>query len=110
MAGWTDVRIEAAIPSPTVKLTLHPHPAAVHGSVSDTAHRPSAGAPVYLEHNGDIRTARTDVKGAYSFIGLAPGSYRLLSTFEAPAWEGAPVIQVEEGKNLAQDLELLVVR
>jgi hypothetical protein len=49
-----------------------------------------AGAPVYLEaydatnrkRLSDLKTARTDPRGVYQFQDLAPGSYRLLATFE----------------------------
>jgi hypothetical protein len=78
-----------------------------------------AGVPVYLEpydaegrrRVGELRMVRTDVQGQFRFTGLAPGGYRMLSSFEFQMPDastmdaaGALVIQVEEGADLSQDL------
>jgi len=63
----------------------------------------------------DLRTTRTDLRGQYRFAGLAPGAYRLLSTFEydkpdAQAMEaaGARTLTLSEGDDAAKDLDLYV--
>jgi hypothetical protein len=57
----------------------------VEGLVMTAPERAVPGAPVFLqavEPPGEIRTTRTDLRGRYRFIGLAPGAYRLISSFE----------------------------
>ena len=86
---------------------------------------PVAGAPVFLESYDpasrrrltDLRTARTDMRGQYHFYGVAPGNYRLLSSFEfqnpdAPALDAANarIVKAEEARDLSQDLDLYVIR
>jgi len=71
-------------------IKLSSRPAALHGVVNGPGHEPAAGAPVYLEvfdaeagkRLADLRVTRTDVHGQYRFRDLAPGIYRILSTFE----------------------------
>jgi len=71
-------------------IKLSSRPAALHGVVNGPGHEPAAGAPVYLEvfdaeagkRLADLRVTRTDVHGQYRFRDLAPGVYRILSTFE----------------------------
>ena len=65
----------------------------------------------------DIRTARTDMRGQYQFIGLAPGAYRLLATFEYQTVDssvmeaaGARGVKVEDGRDVQQELDLYVIR
>jgi hypothetical protein len=116
--GWTEVLLRdfGAI---TIKLSTRP--ASVHGLVSGSGHDPAAGAPVYLEtfdpetHKrlADLRTTRTDLRGQYRFTGLAPGAYRVLSTFEyeKPDVEtmeaaGARLLNLAEATDTAQDLDL----
>ena len=59
----------------------------------------------------------TGTGGQYQFDGLAPGAYRLLSTFEyqspdAAAMDAAraAIVKAEEGRTVVQDLELYVIR
>jgi hypothetical protein len=56
---------------------------------------------------------RTDVRGQYRFNGLAPGLYRILSTFEYEKPEpdemeasGARALTLSESTDTAQDLDL----
>jgi hypothetical protein len=84
----------------------------------------AAGAPVYLEgwdpeakqRVGELRSIRTDVRGQFRFEGLAPGSYRVLATFEYlnPDVESmagaAQEIIVTAHAEKALDLELYVIR
>ena len=69
--------------------TFSSNPGALHGMVKD-AGEPVVGAPVFMEPM-DLEPARrltdtyvtiTDVQGRYHFSGLAPGHYRVLSSFE----------------------------
>ncbi len=75
MGGWAQFRFSA-------------NPGALHGTVTD-AGDPVVGAPVFIEPM-DVEPARrltdayvtiTDVRGRYHFGGLAPGHYRVLSSF-----------------------------
>ena len=83
------------------------------------------GAPVYLEgwdsvakkRVGELRVTRTDARGQYTFPNLAPGGYRILSTFEyaAPDSEqmissGASELTLEAHSDTARDLDLYVIR
>ena len=92
----------------------------IHGSIAG-----GIGAPVFLEaydnqsrkRFGDLKTTRADLHGQYRFNGLAPGYYRLLSSFDFDSPDpaamdsaGAKVVKVEEGLDLAADLDLVVVK
>lgn len=106
--GWTKAVIAAGPPAVSVNLTVGAHPGAVHGKVTGAAGDPSAGAPVYLEREGEIRSARTDIQGAYNFIGVAPGTYRLLSTFDAPNFASGRPVEIGQGSAIALDLTLSI--
>jgi hypothetical protein len=114
--GWNEVLLEQA--SPTIKFVLSNNPGAIHGVVAG-----APGAPVFLEaydperkrRLGELRTTRTDVRGQFQFTGLAPGTYRLLSTFDFQLPEpfamdaAAPLsLKVEEGSDLPAQLTLYV--
>jgi protocatechuate 3,4-dioxygenase beta subunit len=118
--GWNEV--ELASLRNIIEVTLSSHPASVHGLVTGSGRDPVPGAPVYLEafdqdsHKrlADLRTTRTDVRGQYRFNGLAPGVYRILSTFEydkpdSQTIEAAgSIITLSEATDVAQDLDLYV--
>jgi hypothetical protein len=118
--GWNEIVLRDFS---AVSIKLSSHPAAVHGRVTGSGQDPAPGAPVYLEAfdqaSGkrliDLRTARTDLHGQYRFRGLAPGVYRILSTFEFDKPDsqtmeasGARSLTLSEGDDTAQDLELYV--
>ncbi|MBM3774686.1 MAG: carboxypeptidase regulatory-like domain-containing protein, partial [Acidobacteria bacterium] len=120
--GWNEILV---LPGETaqVRFTLSLRPASIRGRVTASLDTPAPGAPVYLEAYDldsrrrltDLRSARTDLRGHYRFDGLAPGKYRLLSSFEfeAPDSEaldhaGGKLVSVSEGSDLAQDLDLYV--
>lgn len=120
--GWNETIIRGGFDR--VRFVLSSGPAAVHGAVKDSA-EPVLGAPVYLEGYDpdgrkrltDLRVTRTDMHGLYRFEGLAPGSYRVLATFEylmpdAAAMEAAAAktVGVQEHGDLAFDLDLYVIR
>ncbi|HXS98926.1 MAG TPA: carboxypeptidase-like regulatory domain-containing protein [Candidatus Limnocylindrales bacterium] len=108
-SSWYVAKVEAPVaivpPGADVKFVLSTNPASIHGTVSGA----SAGAPVLLEHDGEIRTTRADLNGAYQFVGLGPGVYRLLASFDIDdprASNGAVAIDVAEGAAVSRDLSL----
>jgi protocatechuate 3,4-dioxygenase beta subunit len=122
--GWNEI-VLAGPGQETVKFVLSGTPATVHGVVSNASHDPVAGAPVFLEaydpdsHRRllDLRVTRTDIRGQYQFNGLAPGAWRVLSSFEfqmpdpaALDAANARLVKTEEGRDLAIDLDLYVIR
>jgi hypothetical protein len=107
-----------------LRFILAENPGAVHGVVKAAA-EPAIGAPVFLEASDlpanrrldDPRVTHTDIHGQYHFNGLAPGAYRVLSSFDFQMPEplemtnaDAPTLHVQEGKDLQADLELYVVK
>jgi hypothetical protein len=64
--------------------------ASLRGRVTKSISDPAIGAPVYLEaidpssqkRLSDLRKTLTDTRGDYRFVGLTPGSYRIVSSFE----------------------------
>jgi len=106
-----------------VRFTLSGSPGAIHGTVKSGAD-PAIGAPVFLESE-DLEPARrvtqalitrTDVYGQYRFSGLAPGNYRVLSSFEyltvdstTMAQAAAKSVVVENTHDVQQDLDLFVL-
>ncbi len=117
--GWNEILADE--PKVAVKFVLSPTPGIVHGAVTLADGRPAPAAPVYLEafdpntrrRLTDLRIATTDLKGQYQFYGLPPGMYRILSTFEYEAPDAAAmdaaratVVQIEESKDISQNLLL----
>lgn len=122
--GWNEVVLSGAAAF-DVKFVLSPRPAAVHGVAQDAARAPAAGVPVFLEpydpesrrRSGDVRAIRADTRGRFEFYGLAPGHYRLLSTFEFQSPDeremdaaNPRLLKLEEGQDQAADLEVYVIR
>ncbi len=118
--GWNEVVVTGRT---AAKFVLASGPGSLRGRVSGNGQDAVAGAPVFLEawdpaQNRrllDLRTTRTDIDGRYSFAGLAPGVYRVLSSFEfhepdEAAMGAARLVQVEQGRDYTQDLDLYVVR
>jgi hypothetical protein len=59
----------------------------------------------------------TDIHGQYCFDGLAPGHYRVLSSFEYQMPDsktmvnaGAKELKIDEHSSVSQDLDLYVIR
>ncbi len=118
--GWNEIVLQYGY---RILATLSSHPASIHGRVTSSGQEPVPGAPVYLEafdqdlHKRltELRTARTDMSGQYHFNGLAPGVYRILSSFEFDKPDsqtmeaaGARTVTLSEGDASAQDVELYV--
>jgi hypothetical protein len=85
---------------------------------------PVPGAPVFLEGYDpinrkrvlEVRTTRTDIRGAYGFHDVAPGTYRVLATFEylnpdAESMDtaGARTIQIDARSEAQLDPQLYVL-
>ena len=119
--GWNEIVVGRG--SPYVAFTLSLNPSAVHGTVK-AGGKPVIGAPVFLEpfdlepprRVTETFTTRTDVHGQYRFTGLAPGNYRVLSSFEYQTADsatmssaGARQVKVESGVDLQLDLDLYVI-
>jgi hypothetical protein len=122
--GWNEMVLAGPGPE-TVKFVLSPTPATVHGVVSDASHDPVTGVPVFLEAYDpdsrkrlmDVRVTRTDTQGRYQFYGLAPGAYRMLSSFEFQMPDSAALdaanartVKLEEGRDLPVDLDQYMIR
>ena len=119
--GWNEVYLRDFGGAVLIKLSSHP--ATIHGLVSGPGHDPAPGAPVYLEaydkdqrkRLGELRTIRTNLRGQFHFNGLAPGYYRIVSTFEYEKPDpdsmeacGARTLTIAESTDTAQDLDLYV--
>jgi hypothetical protein len=120
--GWNEFTVNSSC---SVRIVVSNKPGGVHGTVTMGAHEPAGGVPVFLEAYDEIthkrvvelRSTRTDMLGQYTFAGLAPGTYRLVSTFEyqLPATGDIDamsprVFKVEEGRDQQQDLDAYVIR
>lgn len=105
--------------SPRLSITLSAKPASVSGLVT-SASQPVIGAPVFLQLvNPEAPelalqswTVRADPQGNFTFTGLAPGSYRLMSSydvdFEDPlARSQAVALTLHEGDAITQPLEMI---
>ena len=121
--GWQEV---ASPPSGYggVRFMLSTGAGAIHGIVK-SSDGPVSGAPVYLEAYNPtaykrvaaLRTAICDKHGQYRFDALAPGSYRILGTFEyiSPDVEtmdaaGAQLVTVDAHSDLSHDPDLYLIR
>jgi len=116
--GWND-----ALAGRPYRFTLSASPGGVHGVIKSRG-QPVVGAPVFLESSdieplrriAETSVTRTDVNGYYSFTGLAPGNYRLLSSFEYATVDAAIMsrantqsVKIEDAHDLQQDLDLYVI-
>jgi hypothetical protein len=123
--GWNEINLSGGTAGAVAaRFTLSKSPGAVHGMVK-SAGDPAIGAPVFLEASDlpasrrpiEMRVTRTDMRGQYRFYGLAPGGYRVLSSydFQMPdpldmTGANARTVRVEEGVDLQAELDLYVVR
>jgi hypothetical protein len=119
--GWNELTVYEFA---TARFGLAGGSAAIQGVVKSTGDL-VPGAPVYLEaydpNTGqrllDLRTGITNMQGAYRFDSVAPGTYRVLSTFEyanpdyrtmdTPATR---LLRVEPQSTPQADLDLYVIR
>jgi hypothetical protein len=120
--GWNEITVTNSC---YAWYALSDKPGGIHGTVTAGANEPAPGAPVFLEgydeatHKRvvDLRSTRTDLHGKYGFAGLAPGTYRIVSTFEYAAPEAhdvdtmsPTVFKLDEAQDRQQDLEVFVIR
>jgi hypothetical protein len=120
--GWNEI---AVTNNGMLTYVLSSKAAAIRGTVTTGAHDPVGGAPVFLEPWDPVNrkrlmdpiTVRTDLHGQFQLGGLAPGTYRLVSTFEYSSPETADIdtmaphnVTVEEGRDQQQDLQLYVIQ
>ncbi len=109
----------------TITVLLGVEPATLSGKVRTSDGTPAIGAPVYLNaedaetrvRTGGVRRTRTDQEGSYRFVGLPPGRYETLSSYqmEDAVREGwAPglgtSVTVEKGEKATQDLVLMRIQ
>ncbi|MDP9171858.1 MAG: carboxypeptidase-like regulatory domain-containing protein [Acidobacteriota bacterium] len=119
--GWNEVAIQSYT---FVRIAISGSASALHGVVR-AAGETVEGAPVFLEAWDpetrrrliELRTTRTDPPGSYTFTGLAPGTYRLMSSFEYLAPDSAAIdlalphtLKIEPHADLALDLDLFGLR
>ncbi len=106
--------------SARLQIVLAPRPGTISGVVS-TAGKAVAGATVYLElYNPDgpekrlqLWNLRTDPDGRFTFPQLAPGRYRVLSSFDfdpddVNLMDRADVVTLKEGDSVTKALEMLL--
>lgn len=121
--GWNEVLIDNGF-NP-IRFVFSHNPGSLHGLVSGIEHEPVSGAPVFVEgwdpenrtRVAELRSVLTDTQGHYQFTGLAPGTYRVLATFEflapdsgAMEMAGAKAVTIDEGHDVPQDLDLSIIR
>jgi Carboxypeptidase regulatory-like domain len=115
--GWVEVESR---PRFSFGYRLSGGAAAIRGVVKDAPY-----APVFLEgydrfqkqRVGDLKVVHADAWGRFRFGSLAPGTYRLLSTFEYlnPDTEtidaaGPATVMIEESREATKEIELWVIR
>jgi hypothetical protein len=114
--GWFSIVIDN---KPRLRVTLSAKPASVSGVVT-SASAPIIGAPVFLQLvNPEAPelalqswTARADAQGNFTFTGLAPGAYRLMSSYDVDfddplARSKAVMLTLHEGDAVTQPLEMI---
>jgi hypothetical protein len=119
--GWNEALVQYG---GGVRFSMSASPGSLHGTVTDNGD-PAVGAPVFLEpvdlepprRITDTYVTITDVHGSYHFGGLAPGRYRVLSSFEYQMPDSkimsdthAKELQIDVRTDIGQDLDLYVIR
>jgi len=116
--GWNELLLTGSVDQ--VQFVLAPTAATLQGRVIPAGRDPAAGAPVYLESLDsaarrrlkDVQMIHADPQGRYRFADLAPGNYRVFSSFDFEAPDGsvdsraARTVRVDESRDLLQDLDL----
>jgi hypothetical protein len=120
--GWNELRVNGY--GEYVRFTLSNNPSSLSGVVKDGS-GVAIGAPVFLEawdpvtrqRLMDCRSTLTDMHGRYSFKDVAPGTYRVLATFEyrnpdsaSMDFAGAVSFRIESQSDPQRDLDLYGIR
>ena len=115
--GWNETEIRSFS---VVRFSLTAGPGVLRGVVKGGG-EPVVGAPVYLEAYDptyrkrlmDLRVVLSDMRGGYRFDSLAPGTYRVLATFEYQNPDSAVMdlalatsVRIEAHGNAQADLAL----
>jgi hypothetical protein len=109
--------------SKEITVLLGGRPASLRGKVLTSDGVPAPGAPVFLNavtsdlqrRVGGTRLVRADPDGVYSFVGLPPGEYEVLSAFHLvaeeawPAGAGTP-IRLAEGEEAVLEVRVAAAR
>jgi len=114
--GWFALDLGNA---PRLRITLSAKPASISGLVT-SASQPVIGAPVFLQLVNPAApelalqswNARADAQGNFTFTGLAPGTYRLMSSYDVDfddpvGRSGAAALTLHEGDAVTQPLEMI---
>jgi hypothetical protein len=122
--GWNEAILGSSL-GYSVTFVLTAGPGSLQGTVNGPSGGGVQGAPVFLESYDprerrrlrELTVVRTDVRGQYQFVGLAPGTYRVFSSFDyqspdeaATARANPREVTIEGGRAQVQDLDLYVVR
>lgn len=120
--GWVEILVRGFVGA---MWTLSDKPASIHGVVNGPGHEPVPGAPILIEawdpvnnkRIHELRTVRADMRGRFQVFGLAPGTWRLLSTLDLEDPDSAEMeqlipksLKVEPGRDYPLDLDLSVLR
>jgi len=120
--GWVEILVRGYTGA---TFTLSNKPGGIHGVVMGPGHEPVPGAPVLIEAWDpmlnrrilELRTVRADMQGRYQIFGLAPGTWRILSTVDLETPDAAEMealypktVKVELARDLQLDLDLSVLR
>jgi hypothetical protein len=107
-----------------IKILFSDRPGGVRGVVELNGD-PVVGAPVFLSaydaellsRAGGIRETRADEKGRYEFLGLPPGRYEVVSSYQIKDPLDSPwqlgigtAVTVNEAEQIEQDLSLTEIR
>lgn len=122
--GWNSVILGSSLGN-SVMFVLTSGPGSLQGTVNGPSSAAVQGAPVFLEsydprerrRRKEIATVRTDTMGHYQFVGLAPGTYRMFSSFDYQSPDEAAMeranpreVTIEAGRAQVQDLDLYEIR
>ncbi len=78
----------------------------LYGTVADGSGAPLAGVTVTLSGLGAPQAARTDARGNFRFLGLAPGEYELKAELEGFVSVGVRTVKVSVGRDVTLPLRL----
>jgi hypothetical protein len=118
--GWNPITVSSSYPA--ISVVLSAHPATLRGHVAFSANNAASQVPVFLEtfdtnpeEPPQVRTTRADQLGNYTFTGLPPGRYLVVSSYDADPTSRASLeaaypkqVSLKESAVETQDLEIRV--